>query len=931
MKDYKQLIKELPSKSVVMAFGRFNPPTIGHELLVKAVKKLAQQKKADHVIYASRSQDAKKNPLSVDKKVKYLNLMFKSTNFVGASDNVRTFIEAAKELNKKYKNLIMVAGSDRVPEFNRLLNTYNGKEFNFDTIEVISAGERDPDADDASGMSASKMRALAVKGDYTQFKKGLPSSVREIDGRRLMNDIREGMGLDHIKEQIVLVKNELREKYFRGDIFNEGDIVESNGEKYTIIKRGSNHLLLKEESGSLISKWIYDVQPTEERDMNEELTDKTLKVNDKVKVARMIATMLGVDNAESSSNPENLVNSALRKVRTKALNAEALAILDKMLVMATEVGIDYDATLKPSKLKEETIHVGYRNSRGDWIKTTTHDNYPDAKAAMERLVKAGKKGVQHRYDNNGSIDPGMRKLANEATVNKNSKYNIAKDVLRFNDFKKLKKIQEHEESESDNKKDNESDHDHEHNHKGVDKSEVGHTLVGPGKQDNLRRRKVKYHLGEQSKPQHMDMTSYGDEAGHENTAQHIATSGEHTKKQKKLAQGFLSKMQGSVSEAMSARLKLADALRKQEEKRKASEARAKLMMQQAKEKDDLVAAHKKEKENLTKEEVDLEEGMKQTLRKVVPGYAKREIDQKMDAGKFGKTDVDKDANFQRYKKIQDKLNKEEVELEESMTASWQKVQSMDKGSITGSKEDAKKRLAYLHAVHAHHKKFGNDTKKVKDEIERINRSRLTEEQEEPCEVCGMSPCQCDHSDTSPAVDMSAYEPDLPEMSDDEIEKMADELTDDDYLETYDDDELAIIDDETGEEIEPENEEEKLKEDAIMEVLSRVERIKAATRIRRTQAKRERAAKIAIKRYSNTATINKRSRRLAIKLMKKRLLRGRDPAKLSVGEKERIERTIEQRKAVIGRIAMRLTSRVRKMEKARLSHSKYTQGSQNVAF
>jgi len=303
MKDYKQLIKELPSKSVVMAFGRFNPPTIGHELLVKAVKKLAQQKKADHVIYASRSQDAKKNPLSVDKKVKYLNLMFKSTNFVGASDNVRTFIEAAKELNKKYKNLIMVAGSDRVPEFNHLLNTYNGKEFNFDTIEVISAGERDPDADDASGMSASKMRALAVKGDYTQFKKGLPSSVREIDGRRLMNDIREGMGLDHIKEQIVLVKDELREKYFRGDIFNEGDIVESNGEKFTIVKRGSNHLLLKEESGSLISKWIYDVQPTEERDMNEELTDKTLKVNDKVKVARMIATMLGVDNAESSSNP----------------------------------------------------------------------------------------------------------------------------------------------------------------------------------------------------------------------------------------------------------------------------------------------------------------------------------------------------------------------------------------------------------------------------------------------------------------------------------------------------------------------------------------------------------------------------------------------------------------------------------------------------
>jgi hypothetical protein len=603
--------------------------------------------------------------------------------------------------------------------------------------------------------------------------------------------------------------------------------------------------------------------------MNEELTDKTLKVNDKVKVARMIATMLGVDNAESSSNPENLVNTALRKVRTKALNAEALSILDKMLALATNVGINYDATLKPTKLKEDV-------------------------------------------------------------VNKNSKYNIAKDVLRFNDFKKLKKIQEHEESESDDKKDNDSDHDHEHNHKGVDKSEVGHTLVGPGKQDNLRRRKVKYHLGEQSKPQHMDMTSYGDEAGHENTAQHIATSGEHTKKQKKLAQSFLGKMQG-VAEGAPIVVALAPIHIRNPKK----------APQPYRNQGDIVPPTKPpstEKRGVKgrpgqrpMSDHSVAEGLPQTLRKVVPGYAKREIDKKMDAGKFGKTDVDKDANFQRYKKIQDKLNKEQVELEESMTASWQKVQSMDKGSITGSKEDAKKRLAYLHAVHAHHKKFGNDTKKVKDEIERINRSRLTEEQEETCEVCGMSPCQCDHSETSPAVDMSAYEPDLPEMSDDEIEKMADELTDDDYLETYDDDELAIIDDETGEEIEPENEEEKLKEDAIMEVLSRVERIKAATRIRRTQAKRERAAKIAIKRYSNTATINKRSRRLAIKLMKKRLLRGRDPAKLSVGEKERIERTIEQRKAVIGRIAMRLTSRVRKMEKARLSHSKYTQGNSNVAF
>lgn len=263
MRSYKSLMESLPSKTVVFAFGRFNPPTVGHGLLVQFVKKLAKQNRADHVIYASRSQDAKKNPLTVDRKIHYLNMMFPSTNFVGANDHVRTFIEAAKELNKRYKNLIMVAGSDRVPEYTKILEKYNGTEFNFDSVKVVSAGERDPDADDASGMSASKMRALASKGDLVQFKKGLPNTVREIDARRLMNDVREGMGLEVIKEQIKLSIDDLREKYFRKEIYNVGDIVESfNGEKLEIVKRGTNHLLVKNANGIIENKWIHEVIQT---------------------------------------------------------------------------------------------------------------------------------------------------------------------------------------------------------------------------------------------------------------------------------------------------------------------------------------------------------------------------------------------------------------------------------------------------------------------------------------------------------------------------------------------------------------------------------------------------------------------------------------------------------------------------------------------
>ena len=977
MKDYKQLIKELPSKSVVFAFGRFNPPTIGHELLVKAVKKLAQQRNADHVIYASRTQDAKKNPLSVEKKVKYLKLMFKNTNFAAANDQERTFIEAAKALNKKYKNIVMVAGSDRIPEFKRLLNNYNGKEFNFDTIEVVSAGERDPDADDATGMSASKMRSIAVKGNYAEFKKGLPSTVRDIDGKRLMNDIRDGMGLEPIKEQIVLVKDELREKYFRGEIFNEGDIVESAGERFTIVKRGSNHLLLKEESGNLVSKWIQDVQPTEEKeDMNEALTDKTLRPNDKIKVARIIATMLGVDNAETSSNPENLINQALRKVRTKALNPEALHILDKMLNLATEQGIQYDATLKPSKLKEGVMQIGGT----DKIETPT----------------------------------------DSVVVNKKSNFNMAKDILRFNDFKKLQKVQEQhkgKESQADHKKDNESDIDADFDSHKADAREVGHTLVSPGGQDNLRRRKVKHHLGEQKVETGMDihnkimkkgMSTYEKEGGHENTAQHVSTDPEHSAKQKKLAQSFLSRMQGVAEEVKGDKDREAKAV-----------AKANLVTKQAREKESLSHRHQREREALKEEEIS--EAAPFKTKEDAVKYAKEKVKSHRDtldgieihahSGGFDVNHTSNSSGRNSLQKIGAKhvgtIYKEEVQLEEATVKtqkySWGTMKTVHHGAdfsiplhpehhqaIAKLKDEqehkfktedgkhwtARRKGDEVHFQGANNggstkvkhtdlkeetieeKKVSEPTGKLKDACWKgytavgmktkngrkvPNCVPVNEEEieEEVCPVCGKSPCECEKPNAGPVATDKPFDPffkededeiDFPEPSDDEIDGMANELSDDDYLDAYDEDELGIIDDETGEELEADEEEEKkLKESALMEVLSRIERMKAKARIRRTKAKRERATKIALKRYSNTATINKRARRLAIKLMKKRLLRGRDPSKVSVGEKERIERTLEKRKAIIGRIATRLAPRVRKVEKARLSHTKYTQGSQPSVF
>ena len=572
MKRYRQLVTELPAKKVVFAFGRFQPPTNGHELLVNAVKRLAASQSADHVIFASRTHDKKKNPLPVDRKVYYLSRMFPNTNFVAANDKIRTPIEAAKALSGKYKNLIMIAGSDRVPGFQKLLNDYNGKEYNFDTIEVISAGERDPDADDATGMSGTKMRDAAKKGDYASFKRGLPKTLTDLDGKRLMNEIRQGMGLEVVKESVKFEVDQIREMYHAGSIFNVGDIVESGDALYQIKKRGANHLLLQDETGNLVNKWLQDVKESNRQFVLQQgLLEMKFTPSDRLKVAKIIASSLGLEDVEKSSNPEQLVNNALRKIRSKPMRPEYIDVLNKMLQTAREADIKYDEKLVPQKV------------------------------AMEEQC-----GI----------------------------------------------------------KDNESDQEAEHE---VDprkhQQKVGHTLGGSSEQH--RKMKVKYHLGEQN----------GD--------------------------------------------------------------------------------------------------------------------------------------------------------------------SLD---------------------------------------------------------------------------------DVDDLTDTEIDALINNMSEDDYLEAYDDDELAIVDADTGEHVD------ELREETLNEVLSRAERIKAKVRFARTASKRERRLMVALKTHSNTGTINKRARRLAVKLLKTRMARGRSLASLSVGEKERIERMVQKRKNILNRMAMKLASRVKQTEIKRLSHHKFTSGS-----
>jgi nicotinic acid mononucleotide adenylyltransferase len=863
MKNYRQLLEGLPSKTVVFAFGRFNPPTIGHELLFKVVKKVAASNKADHVIYASKTQDKKKNPLSVDRKVHYLNLMFPQTNFVAANEHVRTFIEAAKLLNKKYKNLIMIAGSDRVPDYTKLLNQYNGKEFHFDSVQVISAGERDPDSDDATGMSASKMRAAAVKGDYSTFKKGLPSSVRDIDGKLLMNEIRQGMGLEVVKEQIKFDVDTIREQYFRKEIFNIGEFVESKGIKFEIVDRGSNYLTVVDSNGDLSKKWIQECvavesidediavgyapqeisfkgyttknlhhsgdaakafQATIERygkhdpvavlnalkatdtymklndmhleqgkapditelkswreahnkarealqrigefnhhqdywhnhetelqgmeadyvpatagadmadsytpegNMLEELTSKTIKPNDKLKVARIIASFLSVENAEQLSNAEQIINMGLRKVKTKALNKDSLDMLHKMLKLADEVNIEYDTKLVPSKLKE-------------------------------------------------SID-------SRVTVDPNSGYNAAKDVMRYTDFKKLMKM-----------------------NKGV--VEAKKAIV--------------------TDDDDMDPFDYDDKAAPESPPDETKPDTGKAPSAEKIAYRDLENKGPIDSEVGSTYGHGNDS---QLRRRKISYQHESVELPE-----DVATADYK---------VNPDTGRKS--RAHIINFANSKA-----GGKPDDTPSDKEDESE-YKRTNKKMA-ENVEIEE---AKKKKIDSPVKADLVGGG-------AVNHGFDAFFK-----------------------EEEE-------------HED----------------ISEKDLDKMVDDIKDvEDIIDAYDDEELAIVDDE-GVEIEKD-----LKEETLNEVLSRMERIRAKVRFARTSAKRERSAKLALKRHSTTTTINSRARHLAVKLLKQRIAK-KPLNKLSIGEKERIEKIIQKRKSVINRLAMKLAPRVRKIENDRLAHNKYT--------
>jgi hypothetical protein len=270
-------IDEALEKSFAFTFGRFNPPTIGHEKLIRTVASQGM----DFKIFLSRSQDAIKNPLSPSDKLKWMTMIFRNyASHIMIMPTNMVLELATKIYNMGYKNIIMVVGSDRILEFKSILTKYNNEKnrhgyYNFKNIKVVSAGERDPDEEGVTGMSASKLRNYAARGDLKNFKRGIPGNLNEKQKNELFFDVRKGMGLsvslaadfepkeDKLKTLQEFETQQVRDLYIREVIFNIGEQVKNNKLEIEgkVIRRGTNYIVLEDANNNLHKSWIWDCTP----------------------------------------------------------------------------------------------------------------------------------------------------------------------------------------------------------------------------------------------------------------------------------------------------------------------------------------------------------------------------------------------------------------------------------------------------------------------------------------------------------------------------------------------------------------------------------------------------------------------------------------------------------------------------------------------
>lgn len=265
--SFKDYLKE-ETKVVYFTFGRMNPPTAGHGKMFDTLREYAG--KHPYKIYMSHRHDSNKNPLLYEEKLKVTRKFFPKHGRHIIESKVNNILEAAVDLyDKGYKKIVLVVGEDRKYEFETLLNKYNGvrKEhglYVFESISVISAGMRDPDAKDVSGISSSKLRESVRTSNFVEFSQGLPKNITTSEAKYLYNKVRIGLGLNEEKNFRInpqISKTDLREKYVNGGLFKIGDrvLVNESDEIFKITILGSNYVIVEGADKKRHRKWITDV------------------------------------------------------------------------------------------------------------------------------------------------------------------------------------------------------------------------------------------------------------------------------------------------------------------------------------------------------------------------------------------------------------------------------------------------------------------------------------------------------------------------------------------------------------------------------------------------------------------------------------------------------------------------------------------------
>ena len=374
MRSFKD-IREARSNVCAFTFGRFNPPTIGHEKLLDALAKQAKKNVAPYYVFVSHSENQKKDPLPYTKKVAYMKKMFPKHARDIIVDKSRQVFEVAVSLyNKGHTSVIMVVGSDRVTEFDGLLKKYNKMEgrhgyYEFEDIQVISAGERDPDSEGVSGMSASKMRAAAMTDDYDSFKNGLPETFGQ--GMSLFKDVRKFMGVREsfvARTETFTEEDVARDMYIRGEILNIGDTVTESysGVSGNIIRRGTNYLVFSEQDGTTHKKWLYELDEMSTGELIRQVISKTTKKKGYDKAAEVLKTVIDRKKKENDLS-HDIIYYATQIAKTfKGIDGRTLARTYSRLYE----GVKQDKDIKDRKGSEPAKYYA-KDADGDEMSVST--------------------------------------------------------------------------------------------------------------------------------------------------------------------------------------------------------------------------------------------------------------------------------------------------------------------------------------------------------------------------------------------------------------------------------------------------------------------------------------------------------------------------------------------------------------------------------